>query len=793
MSIIGSNILAGAAGQGGGYVIDNSLRFRLSASAYLSRTPATTSNRKTWTWSGWVKRGNLGGSVLRLFNANNSGSPFYQTALRLDADQLRFFSDATGVSTDVKSSALFRDPSAWFHIVLSINTTQATASNRVKMYVNGSQITQFQTSTYPSQNLDMFINEARSHQIGASVTSTQHFDGYLTEVNFIDGQALTPSSFGDYNEDTGVWQPAKYIGSYGTNGFYLPFSDNTTTTTLAADSSGNGNDWTPNNISLTSGVTYDSMTDTPTPYADGGNFCVINPLYFRTLRPTISNGNLRISTSSANDSYFAGTFGTSTSGKYYYEMTYTSAGNAILVGASNNVDTANANSGTYRSNTGVIHNLDGSTATTGATYTTGDVVGVAINIDSGSVTFYKNNASQGSFSFTAGTEMFVFGRTNGTGSETADFNFGQRPFAYTPPAGFKSLHTGNLPDSAIENGSEYFAATTYTGTGATQSISNDVNGVSFQPDLVWIKARSIAYSHVATNSVAGATKFLVPNGTDSEYTQADTLTSFNPDGFSLGADATYLNFNANTKTYVAWNWKAGGAAVTNTAGSITSQVSASPTAGFSVVTYTGTGANGATVGHSLGVAPSMIILKGRSAGTAGGPWYTYHVSTGATNLLRLNTTAAAASDSIFNYTTPASTTFTLGAPAGFSNGSGENYVAYCFSEVSGFSKFGSYTGNASADGPFVYLGFRPKFVMVKRTDASDSWQIMDTERDTYNPTDSVLFPNLSNAEDSRTVNNYDYLSNGFKLRTSNSGHNANGGTYIYMAFAENPFKNSLAR
>jgi hypothetical protein len=787
MSIIGSNILAGAAGQGGGYVIDNSLRLRSSASAYLSRTPASASNRKTWTWSGWVKRGALGTAqwVLAV-----GGSTEY-TIVRFNATDTLEYVRVVSSAIDAQkiSTAVYRDPSAWYHIVIVEDALNTVA----RIYVNGSEVA-YSTNDNPS-NVNGAVNNTVVHTMSGvlSGVGTAYYNGYMTEVNFIDGQALTPSDFGDYNEDTGVWQPAKYIGSYGTNGFYLNFSDNTTTTTLAEDASGNGNDWTPNNISLTAGVTYDSMTDTPTPYADGGNFCVINPLYFRTLRPTISNGNLRISTSSANDSYFAGTFGTSTSGKYYYEMTYTSAGNAILVGASNNVDTANANSGTYRSNTGVIHNLDGSTATTGATYTTGDVVGVAINIDSGSVTFYKNNASQGSFSFTAGTEMFVFGRTNGTGSETADFNFGQRPFAYTPPAGFKSLHTGNLPDSAIENGSEYFAATTYTGTGATQSISNDVNGVSFQPDLVWIKARSIAYSHVATNSVAGATKFLVPNGTDSEYTQADTLTSFNPDGFSLGADATYLNFNANTKTYVAWNWKAGGAAVTNTAGSITSQVSASPTAGFSVVTYTGTGANGATVGHSLGVAPSMIILKGRSAGTAGGPWYTYHVSTGATNLLRLNTTAAAASDSIFNYTTPASTTFTLGAPAGFSNGSGENYVAYCFSEVSGFSKFGSYTGNASADGPFVYLGFRPKFVMVKRTDASDSWQIMDTERDTYNPTDSVLFPNLSNAEDSRTVNNYDYLSNGFKLRTSNSGHNANGGTYIYMAFAENPFKNSLAR
>jgi len=214
------------------------------------------------------------------------------------------------------------------------------------------------------------------------------------------------------------------------------------------------------------------------------------------------------------------------------------------------------------------------------------------------------------------------------------------------------------------------------------------------------------------------------------------------------------------------------------------------------VTYTGNAVNGATVGHGLGVAPKMIILKGRSAGTAGGPWYTYHASTGATNLLRLNTTAAAASDSVFYYTTPTANTFYLGAPAGYSNGSGETYVAYCWSEIAGFSRFGSYTGNGNVDGPFVYTGFRPKFVIVKRTDSTGDWYVIDSSRATYNQIGPGLNPNTSSAEftlGSPTGGALDFLSNGFKWRGTYVDMNASGGTYIFMAFAENPFKNALAR
>ena len=218
--------------KGGGYTIENSLRFRSSASAYLSRTPATAGNRKTWTWSAWIKRGKQG-VVNYIF-----GSPAtYSTAFRFEADGKFYFTGVSGTQFDLRTNQVFRDSSAWYHIIIAFDTTQATASNRIKIYVNGSEITSFSTASYPTLNLDGAINNNAYHGIGTPSSSDSH-DGYLAEVNFIDGQALDPSSFGEYNADTGVWQPVAYAGTYGTNGFYLPFSDATNTTTLVADSSG---------------------------------------------------------------------------------------------------------------------------------------------------------------------------------------------------------------------------------------------------------------------------------------------------------------------------------------------------------------------------------------------------------------------------------------------------------------------------------------------------------------------------------------------------------------------------
>ena len=346
---------------------------------------------------------------------------------------------------------------------------------------------------------------------------------------------------------------------------------------------------------------------------------------------------------------------------------------------------------------------------------------------------------------------------------------------------------------AIPDGRTVMAATLWTGNGSTQSISNAVNGVSFQPDLVWYKSRSNSgYDHYWIDSVRGVLKWIGSSSTSGELTIANSLTSFNSNGFTLGSDA---GGNQNTLTYVGWQWKAGGAAVTNTAGSITSQVSANTTAGFSVVTFTGNATAGSTVGHGLSVAPQFVIYKGRNNGN---DWWSYHVGlTSAAYAIQLNTTNAQNNTvNFFNSTAPNSSVLTLGYwsnATGFNN-SGVNYVAYCFAPVAGYSAFGSYTGNGSTDGPFVYLGFRPRFILTKATQQASQWFIWDSARSEYNAANDCLFPESSQAE---TANNsaldVDFLSNGFKIRNTGSGQNNSTYPYIYMAFCENPFKFANAR
>jgi hypothetical protein len=318
-------------------------------------------------------------------------------------------------------------------------------------------------------------------------------------------------------------------------------------------------------------------------------------------------------------------------------------------------------------------------------------------------------------------------------------------------------------------------------------VSNAVNTVSFQPDFVWMKGRSGATDHALYDSVRGTTLDLVSNSTAAETTQTTGLTTFGAAGFTVGALA---KVNTSAATYIGWNWKAGGTAVSNTAGTITSSVSANTTAGFSVVTYTGNGVN-STMGHGLGVAPAMIFYKSRT--TAEG-WPVYHSALAIANNLALNSSNAQQPNGniYWNSTAPTSTLIRAGTDTG-NNGNGTNYVAYCWAPVAGYSAFGSYTGNGSADGPFIYTGFRPRWFMVKRTDAVQNWIIVDTSRDTYNVANKRLFANLSDAEDTGIANYMDMVSNGFKCRDSNVSYNASGGTYIYAAFAENPLRYSNAR
>jgi hypothetical protein len=337
---------------------------------------------------------------------------------------------------------------------------------------------------------------------------------------------------------------------------------------------------------------------------------------------------------------------------------------------------------------------------------------------------------------------------------------------------------------AIKKPSEHFDATTYTGTGSALSVTNG----GFQPDFVWIKSRSTTANYALMDSIRGVANQLQSSTTNAESTNSagKGLQSFNSGGLTLGQESDAVGgTNANGATYVGWQWKAGGAAVTNTAGSITSQVSANPTAGFSVVTYTGTGSN-ATVGHGLGVAPSMIIAKVRNA--SGESWGVYHISLGAANAVYLNLTQSSESAATqWNSTAPNSSVFSIGTAARV-NGNTNTFVAYCFAPVAGYSAFGSYTGNGSANGPFVYTGFRPKFFMWKRSNTSgNSWLIVDTSRSPTNTAGLYLQPDNTGAEGGGAT--MDLLSNGMKIQgDTTASTNCNGYTYIYMAFADSPFK-----
>ena len=791
--MIGNNLLLGSGDEG--YNLTRSLRFRASASASLSRTFGSPTNNKIWTISVWAKRGKIGSrNFIAGTNTTGGTNAFY---FDWDSDALEFGEYTSSWQWRLVTSQVFRDPSAWYHIVVAVDTTQATSSNRVKMYVNGSQVTAFSTASYPTQNLNTYWNQSgQAARFGELNGASIYFDGYLTEVNFIDGQALTPSSFGETDTTTGVWKPKRYAGTYGTNGFYLPFTDNSgaTATTIGKDFSGNGNNWTPNNISITSGITYDSMTDVPTlTSATAANYCVLNPLNAETgMGGTLGGGNLDLSGSGGKRSTIA-----ARTGKWYWEFRVNSGAGAnfpmsglYVAGSGTYWPGYDGNSFGYFQGGAIYYN--GSTSLTVSSYTDGDVLGFAWDADTGKVYVAKNGTWQNSGDPAAGTGQVatvstgvdrVVGAYNSSGS--CSINFGQRPFAYTPPTGFVALNTYNLPTSTIVKGNTVMDATLYTGNGSTQTITN---AAGFRPDFVWLKSRNDTYWHFLLDSVRGATKTLLSQSTSAELTYANNLTSFNSNGFSLG---NQNDININGGSFVGWQWQAGqGTTSSNTSGSITSTVSVNASAGFSVVTYTVPATNTFTVGHGLGVAPSLIFAKGRNQAYN---WDVYHSSLGPTGRLVLNSTAAFATLSgPWANTAPTSTVFSSSGNGVYYN-SGDTLVAYCWTPIAGYSAFGSYTGNGSTDGPFVYTGFRPRWIMTKQSSGSgQSWNIFDTARNTYNLANTTLYADQSSAEDS-VSNAYDILSNGFKLRTSASQGNTNGATYVYMAFAENPFKNSLAR
>ena len=773
--------------------LDRSLRLRSSNSAYLSRTSGTPTNANIWTFSGWIKRGTFGTrNTLLCGGTTNVNYICFNDSSTNDYFGLTYANTPSQL-VNVMSSQSFKDPAIWNHFMVVYDSTSATttitgtSTDRVRLYVNGIQVTSFSATTPPAQNTAVTINTAATILNLCRrnlATADSYFDGYLADVYFIDGQALTPDSFGTYDGNN-YWTPIAYSGSYGTNGFHLEFEDysGATATTIGKDTSGNSNNWTPSGINVTTpantNVAWDSMTDVPTLTDENtSNFCTLTPLTTTISGTTWSNGNLTISFTATSTKYQYPCTNTLTNGKWYFEgnLASFSVGNAgnnfMMIGFKTPSSTSasptmiefgwgsNGTAMSLRARYIVAGTVVTNTQFNTTTPVSTDVFAVAYDASAGTMDCYKNGTLMGTLSnISLGEVVPVVCRDGTTNGATWNLNFGQRPFRNTPPSGFKAINSANIAE-----------------------VTGDVE----TPDFVWIKSRSAATGHALFSKVTGEGKYLSSNATTAETTDVNSLIQFNKNGFLLGNSAIV---NTLSNTYVASAWKAGNTTATNTDGSISSQVRANPSAGFSTVTYTGTGAN-ATVGHGLGIAPKMVIVKSRSITSQ---WAVYHQSLGNTNTIYLNLTNAVASQPTFwNSTSPTSSVFSLGTDATV-NGNGNNLVAYCFSEIAGYSKFGSYTGNGSTDGPFVYTGFRPRWVMIKRTDTTADWIIWDTERSTINAATANLYPDLSNVEYSDPSVALDFLSNGFKLRNTNIDRNASGGTYIFAAFAEHPFKYSLGR
>lgn len=798
--------------------IERSVRLRAAATAYLSRTFGTPTNQNKWTIAVWVKRGMLGTAqgqfpLISMASAETT-LRFIGSGAPSNADKLEFRNAASAIAT---TSQVFRGPSAFAFVLLSYDN--ALGSGNLKLSWNGEVISQTNYTTSTG------LNSAVTHYIGAAhgLLANFFFDGYLANYCFVDGQALTADAFGLFHPRTGQWRPKSKSAiraavaagggarnGWGNNGFFLPFDDTTSTTTLGYDRSQSdtdtaGNNWTANNVSLTAGTTYDSMLDTPT-----ANYCTLNPLtanIYNANPSVISNGGLSITRAGAGRGG-ALSMPLPSNQLVYFEAKSTNAGVHKTIGiiASNDpysgefyngewyIQKAGANSliwiipnAELRNGSALVLSGLGSLLTT-------DVMRFAIDTATGRVWVGKNTTWFNGGDPAAGTgHVFTLptGRTYYASCEVEsgsvfEFNFGQRGFEQTVPTGFKALNTKNLPvipASGIMRSDDHVDIHLRTGNGG----SNTVTGKRFPPGVIWSKGRSGATSHALYDIVRGPTKDLAVDTTAVETTQATGITAFNSDGYSLGSLA---KLNTNTATYLDFLLRTGDSTVTNTAGSISAQVSANVKAGVSVITFTGTGAN-ATVGHGLGKKPTFFIVKNLDYNL--GSFNVYHAALGATKRLLLDLPDGEATvATAWNNTEPTSSVIHLGSLNSVNN-SGDRIVIYAFTDIEGFSKAFSYTGTASADGPFVGLDMSVLTAFIKNASASVNWVWYNRRSIPSNVANVYLEPDTPDAETNdgtgATARMVDLVSNGIKARTSGADAiNSNAALHVGFAFAEFPFR-----
>ena len=773
--------------------IGQSLRFNAGDSAFLSRTTGSATN--TFTFSTWLKRGNISaGDYQYIFASGASGLAIGKSSDATLADKLYIYDGSSTQAAD----PLIRDGGAWYHILLSSNSGTGV------LYINGE-------SVKTSISVASLSTSSGVTRVGRYGNGNFYLDAYLAETHLVTGSALTPSSFGETKND--IWVAKAYTGSHGDDGFKLTYADSSD---IGNDSSGENHDLTNTNLTAS-----DVVVDSPT-----NNFCVFNALNNSL---TLSEGNLKASeaTSSAGTGVM-GTFAIdiASSTKFYFEFLFVDGeflfGIAPVTTLSSDVNRTGA-LGYFKDG----RKFDGTTGTSySSAFSNGDVIGVSVG--GGQIEFFRDTGSgvvSLGVAFSGKTGLFVPVAIETSASSTnAILNCGQDStfagqksagsnsdangiglFHYSVPSGNLALCSSNLPDPGIdpnnnETPDQYFDTTLYTGNSSTQSIT----GLQFQPDFVWLKSRTLVISHglfdvIRGTSTAGSdSKAIGTNRTETEGNGNGVLSAFNSDGFTLDQGSSgntnlqHTITNKSGETYVAWTWRAGGSGVSNGNGSISSTVSVNTEAGFSIVSYTGTNATSATVGHGLSKTPEWVFLKNRDSAQN---WPTAHVSLSSVNhILLMDSTLGEASAGTRLVIGNAST-FTVGdsADLDITNRLDDKYIAYCWHSVDGYSKFGKYKGNGDPNGTFVFIGFRPAWIMIKRFDASgESWNIVDNKRDTFNGAKKLLKADESLAEASAT-NGVDLLSNGFKLRDNIGNYNTSGADYIYMAFADQPFKYANAR
>lgn len=801
------------------YQISRSLRFSRADSSFLSRTATTPTDGRKATMSFWIKKSDISvdtnTSYRSIFYCGTPNSDGLRVGFAryggYDNHEFHIAQDFGSSSAyfGLRTTQFFRDTSAWYHFVIRYDSTDALPDNRQRIYVNGVEIRSFISRTNaPLNHIPRWQINGTTLKIGKGRDDdNEHIDMYLTEFNFIDGQALDPSSFGQFDTD-GSWQPKRYTGTYGNNGYFLNFSDNsnTTATTLGKDQAGSNN-FTPSGFSVTAGSGNDSLVDVPTNWGGDttdnggevrGNYAVLDATFKgSTYIPTISNGNLTAQGENNTQNPAIGTL-TVTSGKWYYEVYIDNQAYSPNIGwiekgnlgtgdnyrSLNNAIAANTYSGTGYV---TVTSSNGSTGTqlsqiSSASYawTTGNTVMVALDADAKKVWFGKNGTwftnngvgNPGTGEFPTATYPWNLpmtalfdGTNNGGNKDKLTYNFGQRPFEYAAPTGFRSLNTKNL---------------------------NEQYPFVTGPDLVWIKTRNTGSNWVVADTVRGPGREIFPSLTNAEQTgyPNNFVTNFTSNGFQLGLSNTGTgDVNISGNTYVGWCWNAGSRTVNNQDGAISSNVRVNQAAGFSIVSYGGIGSD-TNVGHGLGKTPDFIIWKALDDAYN---WDIYHKVLGhnATLIFTASGTRNVLHEAPTHLTIPVKHTYSGGSAAG------KRMIAYCWYEVPGYSKFGTYTANGVTDGPFIYTGFRPRFILGKDSSnpaGANNWWIFDTARDTFNDTVSnLLRPNLTDGELSN-ANRVEILSNGFKVRASGALPNdTSGAVYVYAAFAEMPFKYALAR